>query len=84
MASAIIEVSQKKKIIALKNLKRYIKKRSFMLMGMVTLDKRLQSLGSQNTLEIKLNPLKFFSKGLRSNSFYSVSVPYQIFPFKAT
>lgn len=53
-------------------------------MGMVTLDKRLHSLGSQNTLEIKLNPLKFFSIGLRNNSFYSVSVPYQIFPFEAT
>lgn len=55
-----------------------------MLMGMVTLDKRLRSLGSQNTLEIKLNPLKCFSKGLRSNSFYSVIVPYWIFPFQAT
>lgn len=55
-----------------------------MLMSMVTLDKRLHSLGSQNTLEMKLNPLKFFSKGLRSISFYSVSVPYWIFPFQAT
>lgn len=53
-------------------------------MGMVTLDKRLHSLGSQNTLEIKLNPLKFFSKGLRSDSFYSVSVLCWIFPFQAT
>lgn len=55
-----------------------------MLMSMVTLDKRLHSLGSRNTLEMKLNPLKFFSKGLRSISFYSVSVPYWIFPFQAT
>lgn len=53
-------------------------------MGMVTLDKRLHSLGSQNTFEIKLNSLKFFSKGLRGDSFYSVSVLYWIFPFQAT
>lgn len=39
---------------------------------MITLDKRLHNIGSQNPLEMKLNLLKFFSKGLACNRLYSV------------
>lgn len=51
---------------------------------LITMDERLHNIGFQNPLEIKLNPLKFFSKGLKCNSFYSVNVPHWIFSFQAT